>query len=406
MGTQMFISQPILEPVAPAASQAVPAAAARARPGRLFFVDNIRVLLTILVILHHLMITYAGTGDWIYNEGREDLITNALGGWFCATNQSYFMGLFLLISAYFVPGSYDRKGPGRLVKDRLIRLGIPLALYSWVINPLFVWAFFHRESGISFWSYFPGEYFRTQAVIGHGPLWFVEVLLIFTLVYVGWRLATRSRPARPVVDAPFPANRTIALFALLLGVVTFLVRLPFPMDGYWFGPLNLQFGFFAQYIALFSLGLIAYRRNWLVGLPDQVGRFWLRVAIGLILLWAPMMLTNGAVDGKVFFKGGVNWQAALYAVWESFLCVSMCLGLIYAFRRHLNQPGKISGWLVPLAYTAYLIHTPLITYLAFGLRDVMLYPLLKFALVAPVAVLLCFGLSSLIRKIPYSDRVL
>ena len=32
--------------------------------GRLFFVDNIRVFLTILVLLHHFMITYAHTGDW------------------------------------------------------------------------------------------------------------------------------------------------------------------------------------------------------------------------------------------------------------------------------------------------------------------------------------------------------
>jgi surface polysaccharide O-acyltransferase-like enzyme len=68
--------------------------------------------------------------------------------------------------------------------------------------------------------------------------------------------------------------------------------------------------------------------------------------------------------------------------------------------------GKISGFLVPNAYTAYLIHAPVITYLAFAVRGVMLYPLLKFALVAPVALLLCFGLSSLIRKIPYTDRVL
>ena len=40
---------------------------------RLFFVDNLRVYLTILVVLHHLMITYAGTGSWYYTEGREDL---------------------------------------------------------------------------------------------------------------------------------------------------------------------------------------------------------------------------------------------------------------------------------------------------------------------------------------------
>jgi len=114
------------------------AAAAQARPkaaGRLLYIDNIRVFLTILVLLHHLMITYSGTGDWYYNEGSPDFIATALGGWFCATNQAYFMGLFLLISAYFVPGSYDRKGAGKFLKARLIRLGIPLAVYSWIINP-------------------------------------------------------------------------------------------------------------------------------------------------------------------------------------------------------------------------------------------------------------------------------
>jgi len=93
-------------------------------------------LLTILVVLFHLMITYAGTGSWYYTEGREDFVTGALGAWFLTVNQAYFMGLFLLISAYFVPGSYDRKGAGRFLKDRLIRLGIPLALYSLIIRPL------------------------------------------------------------------------------------------------------------------------------------------------------------------------------------------------------------------------------------------------------------------------------
>src|SRR5262249_1168198 len=77
--------------------------------GRLLFVDNLRVLLTILVVLFHLMITYAGTGSWYYTEGREDFLAAAIGAWFLTVTQAYFMGLFLLISAYFVPASYDRK---------------------------------------------------------------------------------------------------------------------------------------------------------------------------------------------------------------------------------------------------------------------------------------------------------
>jgi surface polysaccharide O-acyltransferase-like enzyme len=178
------------------------------------------------------------------------------------------------------------------------------------------------------------------------------------------------------------------------------------MDGYTFRPLNLQFGFFAQYIALFVVGLIAYRRNWLLGLPDKTGRLWLIIAALVILLWAPMMVVNGAINDDNSFKGGWNWQSLLYTLWESFLCISMCIGLIYAFRRYLNRRGKVGGFFVPNAYTAYIIHAPVITYLALAVRAVMLYPLLKWVLVAPVAILLCFGLSSLIRKLPYADRVL
>jgi len=192
--------------------QAVSAPPARAG-ARLFFVDNIRVLLTILVILHHLMITYAGTGDWYYNEGREDIVSTALGGWFCATNQAYFMGLFLLISAYFIPGSYDRKGAGRFVRDRLIRLGIPLAIYSWVISPVFVYLLHADEIGMPFWQYFPVEYFRHAPLIGAGPLWFVEVLLIFSLAYAAVRLLFGSREAaapRAAASESFPGTESEA----------------------------------------------------------------------------------------------------------------------------------------------------------------------------------------------------
>jgi glucan biosynthesis protein C len=373
---------------------------------RLLFIDNMRVFLTILVILHHLMVTYAGTGSWYYSEGRQDFFTQAIGAWFCATNQAYFMGLFLLISAYFVPGAYDRKGAGRFFKDRLVRLGIPLAVYSWVINPLLVYAVYYKDIQMPFWSYFPGDYFKHNPILGNGPLWFVEVLLIFSLVYLLWRRFTRSRPADPVKETPFPGNGSIAIFALLLGIAGFLVRLVFPMDAYTFKPLNLQFPFFAQYIALFVVGLIAYRRNWLSSLSDPAGRFWLRIAALLVVLWWPLVLASGIVENDKLLRGGLHWQALTYSMWESFLCVSMCIGLIYAFRRYLNRRGKLAGFLVPNAYTAYIIHAPVIIALALAIRDIPAYPLIKWAVVGLVAVPLCFGLSSLIRKLPYTNRVL
>ncbi len=375
---------------------------------RLLFIDNIRVLLTIVVVLFHLMITYAGTGSWYYTEGREDFVTGAIGAWFLAVNQAYFMGLFLLISAYFVPGSYDRKGPGRFSKDRLIRLGIPLALYSWIIRPLLAYLDPVRfpVSRPPFWSFITGNYFTNEAVFGAGPLWFIETLLIFSLVYVLWRLLTQPRLDKPVVDTHFPSNGSIALVALLLGVAAFLIRIWLPL-GWNFVPLNLQFPFFAQYIALFVIGLIAYRRNWLLGLPDRTGRIWLGFAVLLILLFWPLALAGGAVEkGLDLFRGGLHWQALAYALWESFLCFSMCIALIYAFRRYGNRQGKLARFLSRNAYAAYLIHEVVIVAIAYAVRDVALYPLIKWALVALIAVPLCFALGNLIRKLPYADRVL
>jgi len=386
-----------------AAAEAVQAKAVT----RLLFVDNIRVFLTILVILHHTMIIYAGTGSWgLYTEGRQDTITTVIGGWFCLVNQAYFMSLFLLISAYFIPGSYDRKGAGHFVKDRLIRLGIPLVIYSWIISPLtwVVVTYVTQGQILPWWKYLPGV---GESVIGAGPLWFVEVLLIFSLVYALWRRFFRPNPPVPPVETEsrFPGNIAIVLFALLTGVGAFLVRLVFPI-GWNFSLLNLQFPFFVLYIALFIVGLIAYRRNWLASLSDATGKRWLVVAIALSVLFVPLALAGGAMESQDPFRGGLHWQAAANALWESFLCVSMCIGLIYAFRRYLNRQGRLARFLSPNAYTAYIIHAPVITFTALVLRNVDAYPLLKYGLAVLIALPVCFVLSSLIRKLPYTDRVL
>jgi glucan biosynthesis protein C len=375
--------------------------------GRLFFIDNIRVLLTVQVLLFHLVIIYAGTGSWFYEEGREDFITGALGAWFVTVSQAYFMGLFLLVSAYFVPGAYDRKGPDRFLKDRLVRLGIPLAVYSWILRPPLVYLYLRSVQGLRlpWWRYFPGEYFKSNAVLGAGPLWFVETLLILTILYVVWRLLTGRGTAKLAAETRFPSNLSVALFALLLGVAGFLVRLWRPIE--WsFVPLNLQLPFFVQYIALFILGLVAYRCNWLAGLSDAAGRLWLGIGIFMILLFWPLALTGDMATSLEPFLGGWHWQALAYALWESFLCLGMCIGLIYAFRRYWHDQGRLARFLSSNAYAAYLVHGPVITIMALAARDLMLHPLVKFGLVSLVAVPLCFGLSGLIRKLPYADRVL
>lgn len=375
---------------------------------RMLFIDNIRVYLTIVVILHHLMITYAGSGSWIYFEDRADLATEVVGSIFTTINQTYFMGLFLLISAYFVPGSYERKGAWRFLKDRLMRLGIPLAIYSWIIHPLLIVGYLRtvEEMPMSFWQFFPRAYFGSGHLIGQGPLWFVETLLILTLVYVVIQQLFTPRSERPITDSPFPNNMAISLFAVLVGLLTFVVRLWVP-EGWNFKPLNLQFPYFPGYIAMFLAGFAAYRNNWFSTLPDARGRRWLW-ACGLILLigYPIALILGGAMEDDTVFKGGWHWQAMFWAIMSSFLMVGLSIGVLYLFRRYANRQGWLSHWLVPNAYTAYIIHAPVIVFVAVAMRGLDFHPLLKFVLAALMSLPLCFGLSSLIRKLPYAERVL
>ena len=73
----------------------------------LYYVDRLRVLVISLVVAHHAGQAYGPTGGaWpVFEDERSPLL-----GPFFSVNAAFFMGLFFLISGFFVPGSLERKG--------------------------------------------------------------------------------------------------------------------------------------------------------------------------------------------------------------------------------------------------------------------------------------------------------
>lgn len=163
-------------------------------------------------------------------------------------------------------------------------------------------------------------------------------------------------------------------------------------------------------IRLGIAGLVAYRHapkhDWLRALPDRTGRLWLIIAALLVLAFVPMALLLDAAENSALFKGGWNIYALIYAFWESAVCVALCTGLTWLFRRRANTQGPLVRYLGRTAYAAFIIQAPIITFLALAFRDVTLYPLLKFAVLVLISIPLCFGLGGLLLKVPYVDRVL
>jgi len=370
---------------------------------RLLYIDNLRVLLTILVILLHLSIGYGAPGDWYYNEeGQVGTISSIVMTLFVALNQAFFMGFFFMLSSYFSPGSLDRKGARLFLMDRLKRLGIPILFYALVLNPLIEYALavFYGYEG-NFWQALREGYLDS---IGVGPTWFIEALLLFAVLYVLWR---RIKPSVPVrAEGSVPGNRTIALFAVGLGLVTFGVRIWLPV-GWWLEPVHFQLAHFPQYIALYILGILAYQRSWFSALTNRQGRTWLWVTIGLIILFPVIFVAGGALQGNLDpFIGGWHWQSLAYSVWEQLMCLAVVVTLLVWYRNRFNQQGKLGRAMSGAAYGTYIIHAPVITLLALALSGIKLDLTLKFVLVAPVAVAASFMVGYLVKKLPLARDIL
>jgi peptidoglycan/LPS O-acetylase OafA/YrhL len=381
---------------------------APSRP-RLFYIDNLRILLTILVILHHLAIVYGGPGGGVpYKEdGEMGTVSSILMPLFLAINQSFFMGFFFMISSYFGPGSVDRKGAGPYLVDRLKRLGIPLLFYMVVISPLLEYrvALYYNYQG-SFGAYLSRYLEASVRSLPVGPLWFVETLLIFSLFYVLWRLLTKQSTTPAPSENKAPGNWAIAGFATILGVLTFVVRIWLPM-GWMFSLLGLQFPFFVQYIALFVAGILAYRRNWFSGLIAAQGKVWRWIVLVLVVLFFVLFIAGGALEGNLDpFMGGVHWQSLAFAFWEQFMCLAMVVTLLVWFRTRFNRQGPLAVKLSAAAYATYIFHLPVIVLLGIALRDIRLDLGLKFVLVAPLAVSLSFLVGYAVKRLPLARRIL
>jgi glucan biosynthesis protein C len=382
---------------------------------RYLFLDNIKVFFTILVIFWHTMVIYVETGWWYYKEFNPSdpfsdvffLLLTSIGGVF----QTSLLGLFFLLGGYFTPKSYDRKGVWSFWKERLIRLGIPLLLYTILINPIMIYIL--AKIGIPPWNTFPmlqesfiGYYFSRflswenfiDFLSFAGPMWFLKVLLIFTAFYTLWRQITKLDSVQRKIPKQLSVPRYFYLLLLTIGLgcLTFIVRIFLPID---VRPFEIPWGQLIQYFMMFSIGVICIRYLWFEKMSKKLVKIWLTtIIISLIVIYIDFFIAIAMDVDLVDFTGGANSHAFLFAIVDNIICMGVIFVLIKFFYAKFNKQGAILRNISTSAYHMYLLHPPVLVAISLSFVFLNLYPVIKLAIVFLLTVLLCYLLSHYFLK--------
>lgn len=334
---------------------------------RLHYLDNLKVMLTFLVIFHHAGQAYGDGGDWGYTPTNPAETLPWIWHFF-STNAAFFMGLYFFISGYFIPGSYDRQGLATFVGKKLLRLGVPLVLMSGLITSL---------SG--------------KVEIAH--MWFVESLLIFCLVYALIRALGHTTGG---ACGSKPTLIGLCIIALIMGAGSYLIRQTSPQD-HWVSLWLWTFepAHYLQYIIMFALGVLAYRFRWLDRMSSKTGTA--ALCIGAVLALGNYMRQDGAWNDFVW-----RW----FGFYESLMCVFISFGLLWLFRVQVNMSNGLLSWLSAHSYGAYIVHLPLMIGIQYLFDGIWMGAFGKFMFIGIASAIASYVLTAALRLLPGAKSIL
>lgn len=320
-------------------------------PPRLHALDNLRALMMWLgIVLHVAAIHMVRPSPLPWRDGARTPAADLL----MAFIHAFRMPVFFILAGFFVALLLEQRGPAGLARHRLLRLGLPFAVF-W--PPLFLACgtlallFVHRMARGS-WG-LDLALLEASPAMPRGPntlhLWFLWMLLWFSLFTAAVARLRERLPLRAIGAVAGLLQRLgrawwgFALLALPLAAAGWRYPEGLLAPGGSFLPPAAEWlhnGIF------FAFGLALFHQQW--QLFAQLQRRWPVHAAGGLLFF----LATGALLERQAHPG---WIAFAYG------CTSWLwsFALIGAALRWFASPRPVLAWLADSSYWVYLVHMPL-----------------------------------------------
>lgn len=311
--------------------------------------DWIRIIATLLVFLYHISMFF-NPFPWhvknnVINEGYILVFSLLLGTW--------IMPIFFAISGITTLHALQRRNKKEFIRERFVRLGIPLVFGVFVLTPpqVYIERLTHQQFKGTFQEFFP-HYFDGLYLEINGTgnfaffglhLWYLLVLLVFSIVML------------PLLSKVKVSKKFNYFHYGFLPLLLLVISLYFEIVN--LGGWGLPF-----YLVIYLIGFIYFSQNSFKIFLRKNNLF-----IILVTLLTSVLYIYGFVNDV---HGGKSFISIIFTYIKVLNCWNWLLLIFYIGDRFLAAPQKGIKYLTQASMPFYVLHQPIIV--GIGLY---LYPL-------------------------------
>ncbi|THB65202.1 MAG: hypothetical protein D6B27_09040 [Gammaproteobacteria bacterium] len=375
--------------------------------GRVVFLDNIRYLIVLLVVVLHVAVAYSGMmPHWPVNDNNSVLFDIFLG--ICDIS---LMPAMFFIAGYFVLKSIRKTGASRFILSKVIRLGIPWLVGVILFQPIHCYIYYSSRgmNGVDIWAIVFRELKTALSVhvgfasspveFNHYHFWFISLLLLFCIVFaLCYKLkhlffkCSKSTNNRILLSFSMLCILTIIAVVIMLKVITLTLGDKYTLG--WlkitpilqFQPIKLPI-----YIASFSLGTYACSKEWFTdgycpGHPFLWGVFSIMLFVINLFLYMSLLKEYSLL------------LASVLACVRIIMVYTVLLLLISFGVRYWNKASYIGKSLTENSYNIYLVHMVFALVIPFLLLNLDISIYLKFLIGTSLSIILSYIVSRYLIK--------
>ncbi|MFC1936677.1 acyltransferase family protein [Chloroflexota bacterium] len=340
------------------------------KPTRLHYLDWLQVLAILGVFLFHAFHPFDYVADWHINNAESSLLATFFLGFFRLWGMPFFF-LMAGVTSWF---SLRRRAVSQYIRERVTRLLIPFILGSIVLTPIQAYyeltynGWWQAGSIVEFIlsaearTYFYTEFHRvtlSPEIFGRlgYHLWFVAFLFIFSLIAVPVFLWLKQDSGKRFVGSLTRLAKWrcgLLIFVIPLVLIRFVLQAGFSSMNDWPGFITQLLFFVSGYILIADEQfMLSIRRDW---------RLYLILGIACTLFFF-----SSAADVPVDVWMGERGTPMFYVSWTLFSINSWCwtMVMLYSGLRFLNFSNKSLQYGREASYPFFMIHQPVIIFIAF-----------------------------------------